>query len=76
MYEVISVKGDSVRFRYGKIVFDVKIVNDNGKMKIKKPADIYFLADDFRVLVGMALEVYENQVVLGAKLNNEKTKEQ
>lgn len=71
-YEVVNVRNDSVRIRYGALVFDIKVIVDcQGNKRIVKPKGMYFTSEDFNVLVAIVLSAYEVEVEYMEKLNHE-----
>lgn len=69
MFELVGIKGDSVRIRAGLVLIDVKVVNSNGKNIVRLPYGVF--VDNFKVLVAMVLEAYEIESNGEIKANDE-----
>lgn len=63
MIEVLSVKGNSVRIRSGIFVADIPVITENGKYRIVLKRDAYYInSSDFRKLVAIVLDAYEQSI--------------
>lgn len=73
-FKIISVLGNSVRVNSGIVTFHVEVINDNGKLKIKIPDNIYIANNfDMNNLTGAVLGEYNHSIGDKYSRNEEST---
>jgi hypothetical protein len=61
-FQVVNVQGNSVRVRTGLVTFIVHVLQENGKLRIRKSNDVYVHGKDFPALIHKVLTAYEDSV--------------
>ena len=70
MFEIIGVKGNSVRVKCGLFLVDVEVLERNGRKVIRLPENVY--AHNFKALVGIVLAAHNKSN--GEIISNESKK--